>query len=167
MINVIENLIKDEHGMYGNMHCKWLEQQLEVMIAEDVSIEYASLCADSLNSINDNLINDICRAAIAYAEEFCEMVGQEPPKVNAIRDILQYIEFGTLQIDEPEDESIPVVHLGGGCDWEPEHGIEMIIRNGELIYLGAYNGEWAWGNSEQYEEDYNYAYVIKHIKNKE
>lgn len=45
-----------------------------------------------------------------------------------------------------------------------EHGIEWIIRNGELIYLGAYNGEWAWGNPEHYEEDYNYAYVIKDKK---
>lgn len=161
LMKVIEDLSKEEHGMSGTVRSKLADKNLEVWIEEDVSIEYVNLCAKSLSSIDDNLIEDICKAAISYSEDFCEMVGQEPPKIEKMRDILQYVEFGSMLVDEPEDKSVPVVHLTGGCEWEPEHGIEVIIRNGELIYLGAYNGAWAWGELEHYEEDYNYAFVVK------
>lgn len=146
-MEVIEDLSKEEHGRSGTIRSKLAGKNLEVWIEEYVSIEYVNLCAKSLNSIDDSLIEDICKAAISYSEGFCEMVGQEPPKIEKMRDILQYIEFGSMLVDEPEDNLIPVVHLTGGCEWEPEHGIEVIIRNGELIYLGAYNGEWAMGRT--------------------
>lgn len=81
------------------------------------------------------------------------MVGQEPPKIEKIRDILQFVEFGHMLVDEPENQVILVVRLAGGCVWELEHGIEVMIQN----------GEWAWGEPEHYEEDYNYAFVIKQI----
>ena len=67
--------------------------------------------------MDDNLIDDICKAAIAYSEDFCEVVGQEPPKIEKIRDILQFVEFGSMLVDEPEDNAVPVVHLAGGCEW--------------------------------------------------
>lgn len=161
MIRVIEELSKEDYGMSGTVYSKFFNQQLEVWIEEDVSIEYAHSCAMALNHMDDYLIDELCRAAIAYCEDFCEMVGQQPPRIKEIRDVLQYIEFGSMNIDEPKNVQIPVIHLGGGCEWEPEHGIEVIIRNGELIYLGAYNGVWAWGEPEHYQDDYNYAYVIQ------
>lgn len=165
LVKVIEDLSKEEYGMSGTVHSKLFDKNLEVWIEEDVSIEYVNLCAKSLNCMGDNLIEDICKAAISYSEKFCEMIGQEPPKIEKMRDILQYVEFGSMHIDEPEDVGVPVVHLTGGCEWEQEHGIEVIVRNGELIYLGAYNGEWAWGEVKHYEEDYNYAYVVKQSVN--
>ncbi|CAM3932678.1 DUF6985 domain-containing protein [Mesobacillus zeae] len=161
---MLEEFYQEDDGMSGTVYSKLFDQNLDVWIEENVSNEYAISCIESLNSMNSSLVDDICKAAIAYCEDFCEMVGQQPPAIERIRDVLHYIEFGTMNIEEPEDDKIPVVHLGGGCEWEQEHGIELIIRNGELIYLGAYNGEWAWGEPDHYESDYNYAFVIKQKK---
>lgn len=158
---MIEDLEQEDSGRSGVVYCQWLETELEVWIEEDVTVEYANFCAKALSSMNDQLIDDLCKAAIVYAEDFCELVGQEPPKVETVRDILRFIDFYNMLVDEPEDSTIPVVHLTGNCEWEPEHGVEVVIRDGKLMYVGAHNGEWAWGEPDHYEEDYNYAFVAK------
>ena len=34
--------------------------------------------------------------------------------------------------------------LSGNCGWEEEHGIEIDILDGKLVYLGEYVGESPW-----------------------
>lgn len=60
------------------------------------------------------------------------------------REMLKCFEVGTLIVDVPEDPARIGFQLSGNCDWEEEHGIEIDILDGKLVYLGEYVGESPW-----------------------
>ena len=47
-------------------------------------------------------------------------------------------------IEEPENENIVGFQLSGNCDWDAEHGIEIIILDDNLLYLGAFEDNSPW-----------------------
>ncbi|MBP1914207.1 hypothetical protein J2Z23_001152 [Lederbergia galactosidilyticus] len=157
---MIENITETEYGMEGTIYCKLFDKQLRVWIADGADLEYGLFCVEALNLLNDKLIDEICQAAIAYCEDFCDDVGQEPPKIAKTSDILNYIDLTGLIIDKPKDRHKPVIHLEGNCDWEIEHGIEIIIRGRKLLYLSSFNGMGAWDEPETYKDSYNYAHQV-------
>ena len=107
---------------------------------------YIEKCADYLNSLSDEVIDRLCEASIRYCNDFCDMVGEEPKKFENIRDVLKLIQPNGLSIPKPKDENTPVIDLELNCDWEEEHGMQWIIRNNQVLYVGAYNGEDPWGD---------------------
>jgi hypothetical protein len=65
-------------------------------------------------------------------------VGEEVSRFARERDVLLSIEPNTLVIDDGLTQ--PVIHLELNCDWEEEHGMEWIVRDGQVVYVGPYNG---------------------------
>ncbi|CAM4227625.1 DUF6985 domain-containing protein [Lederbergia lenta] len=155
---MIENIQETKYGIEGTTYSKLFDKHIRVWLEDGVDLEYGRFCVDALNHLNDKLIDEICRAAIAYCEDFCDAIGQEPPKIEKARDILNYIDPTGLIVDEPRDPHKPVIHLEGNCEWEVEHGIEFIIREDQLLYLSSFNGMGAWDEPESYKDSYNYAY---------
>ena len=45
------------------------------------------------------------------------------------------------------------------CDWEPEHGMEWIIKGDKALYIGPFNGGASpWDEEEEFKESVgNYA----------
>jgi len=44
------------------------------------------------------------------------------------------------------------VSIECGCDWEPEHGLQIVLKNGErVVKVGAYDGHLT--NSDAYADD--------------
>ncbi|MBO0991836.1 DUF6985 domain-containing protein [Bacillus sp. SD088] len=114
-------------------------------------------------TLHNELIDQIYQAAIAYCEDFCDDVGLEPPKIDKTTDILNYIEPTGFIIDKPKDPHISIIHLEGDCEWEVEHGIEIIIRENQLLYLSSFNSMGAWDDPESYKDSYNYAQHVSGI----
>ena len=50
----------------------------------------------------------------------------------------------------------PVIHLRLNCDWEPEHGMEWIVRGDKVVFVSTYEGEDPWGYFTEPDE-YNFA----------
>ena len=109
----------------------------------------------------------ICRAAKGYCLEFLDEISEDwrneilsrlhvPVDANtAPQEMLKCFEIGTLSVEPPKDPSRNGYQLSGNCDWEEEHGIEIVILDGRLVYLGEYSGESPW--SVQGDESWNYA----------
>jgi hypothetical protein len=155
---MIKNIRKTRYGLEGEMTFHLFHQEIGVMMDEEVSEEYANLCADYLNTMSDELIDQLCKASIAYCVEFCEDVGEEVPQIDTFRDILKYIQPGSLIIDEPKDDRI-VFHMELNCDWEIEHGLEWTITDGKVMYVGAFESEGGWYDEERYTDmSWNYAF---------
>ena len=139
----------------GKVYCKIWDTDIDVALYdEDVTIEYAEKCAEAMNAMSDELIDAICRAAKKYCIEFLDAIGgasengidltvpvdeNTPP-----HEMLKCFEVGTLIVDVPEDPARIGFQLSGNCDWEEEHGIEIDILDGKLVYLGEYVGESPW-----------------------
>ncbi len=60
-----------------------------------------------------------------------------------------------LVVDAPEDPLRIGYQLSGNCDWEEEHGIEIDILDGKLVYLSEYSGQSPW--EDHSDEEWNYA----------
>ena len=156
---VIENLRlkalgKVDSYIEGTVYCKLSNSNIDVDLYDDVSIEYAEKCAEAMNSMPDELIDVICRAAKRYCLEFLDAIGgaeendidltvsvdeNTPPL-----DMLKCFDIGTLIISVPEDPTRIGYQLSGNCDWEEEHGIEIVILDDKLVYLGEFSGESPW-----------------------
>lgn len=155
---MIKNIRKTDYGIEGEMKFLLFDQEIGVMMDEEVSEEYAISCAEYLNSLSEELIDQLCEASIAYCREFCEDVGEEIPEINGTRDILKYIQPRSLIIEVPKNEQI-VFHMELNCDWEIEHGLEWTIKDGKVMYVGAFECAGGWDEEDYYKNlKWNYAF---------
>lgn len=152
----------------GKVYCKLWDKEIDVDLYEDVPLEYAEKCAEAMNSMSDDLIDAICRAAKKYCLDFLDAIGgaeeneidltipvdEDTPPL----DMLKCFEVGSLIVDAPEDSSRIGYQLSGNCDWEEEHGIEIVVLDGKLVYLGEFADESPW--TDHSEESWNSAVDI-------
>ena len=168
---IIKNLqVKplSKFGTYitGKVYFRLMDEYISVDIYEDnVPLDYVEKCAIAINEMPDELIDTICRAARIYYAEFMDAVDTSwreeieksaPVAENTpLRDILKYFSLNELVVGPPQDPSKIGYQLSGNCDWEIEHGIEIDILDGKLVYLGAFSGESPWDDHSN--ENWNFA----------
>lgn len=108
---------------------------------------------------------DVLRAAddalFAYykdMEEYWLEDGEEP--IESADELWQLVELGDeplVQRRDGGDEGI-YISLDGNCEWEPEHGLQIVLKNGlQVNKLGEYDSHLT--NSDAY-DDPEYENVI-------
>lgn len=158
---MIRDLEKNEFNQTeGIIDFPLFNLEIQITIDEGVPLEYAKQCVSYLQNLDDSVIDKLCEGSIRYCESMREYFADEGidiPKDVKGREILRYIRPNVLLIDPPEDDTI-AFHIEGNCDWEPEHGIEGSIRNGKVLYVGAFNDESPWRSEEYFAKaSWNYA----------
>ena len=151
----------------GRVYCKLWDKEIDVgLYDEDVTLEYAEKCAEAMNSMSDELIDAICRAAKIFCIRFMDEISDEwreeierkmPVRVNEDTPPLEMLKCFdcALIVDAPEDPSRIGYQLSGNCGWEEEHGIEIDILDGKLVYLSEYAGQSPW--EDHSDEEWNCA----------
>ncbi|MBQ9911182.1 MAG: hypothetical protein IJM50_06770 [Lachnospiraceae bacterium] len=150
----VRPLGKTDTYIEGRVFNTLWNREIDVDIYGNASIEYAHRCAEAMNAMPDGLVDAICYAAKRYCLDFLDAVGGAeengirlsiPVDENTpVRGMLRCFDVGTLTVDEPADPSRTGYSLSGNCDWEEEHGIEIVVLDGKLVYLGEFNGESPW-----------------------
>ena len=154
---VIKNLKTNEYfELEGEAYLELFDQNITVYIEQESDIEYAELCITYLNTLSDGLIDEICNASIRYCNEFLDDIGEDVIEFTKPTDVLPYITPNTICIPKPKNKTEPVIDLELNCEWEEEHGMEWIIRNGVVMYVGPYNGINPYGDCDIGKE-WNYA----------
>ena len=161
----IKPLGKDSTYISGRAWCRLCGNEIDVDLYDNVPLAYAAKCVEEMNSMPDELVDAICRAAKKYCLEFLDDIGGAD--LNDIRltipvdentppsEMLKCFEIGGMAVEIPEDPSRIAYQLSGNCDWEEEHGIEIDILDGRLVYLGEFAGESPWDDHS--EESWNSA----------
>ena len=114
------------------------------------------------------MLETICKAAKRYClkmKELCADAEDEFSNVLALpvsedtpdKDMLKYFHITGITIEAPEDETIAGYQLGGNCDWEQEHGLEIIILRDKVLYLGAFEDNSPWDTYEP--DEWNFVNV--------
>ncbi len=142
----------------------YFQKEIDVFCSPKVSPEYVQKTLEWLSEIDKTRMEEICRYASYYLRDELEntnvgdLMDQGAQHLESPLDVLNYMEFSFLTIEEPEDLEIPVLNLGGGCDWREDEGIQCLIRNGQIIYIGLWNDYSVWGkyylNDDQYLSNY-------------
>ncbi|MBQ0775912.1 MAG: hypothetical protein KBT87_14675 [Gammaproteobacteria bacterium] len=132
------------------------EKYIGFAIEDAADIEYAKKCAEYLNSFSEDLIRSLCESSIRYCNSFLEAVGEPRIEFKDYRDVLLKIYPSTLLVPDPENGDEPIVHMELNCEWEPEHGMEWVVRGSEVLYVGAFNGIYPWSDISK-SDSWNYA----------
>lgn len=140
----------------GDVWFGLFDKYISFAIEDSADLEYAASCAKYLNSLNEELIKEICEASINYCNSFLDAIGEEVRVFRNHKDILPLIYPSALLIPDPENGDEPIVHMELNCEWEAEHGMEWIIRGNKVLYVGAFNGIYPWSEITK-DEIGNYA----------
>lgn len=160
---MIKNKQYDEDGaLEASFDCKYTDDEMGLLVNPDVDEKYVEKCIEHFNNLSDQLLDEICDALGSYYEdvrdEAEEVFGdlRMPEEVEG-RDILNYCSPSSLIVEKPDSYDIIGYSVEGSCDWEPEHGFQIIIRNDKLIYVSSFDGTVIWGDDDWYDREWNYA----------
>ena len=158
----IKNLKEqDQFFLSGTVFAPMFGKEIDVLIEKEVDTDYAECCAEAFAGLSDAEIDLICRRICDYHrfmldewnEEFVLEINEKVPAGVSGRDILNYIENPTLTVMEPQGDGVGY-SVAGCCEWEPEHGIEFIIKDNELLYVGQQECLGAWADPDEYRVDF-------------
>lgn len=167
-MGIIKNIEQaDEMFQKGSLYVPMFGRDIEVWIENEAEMDYAERCAEHLTALSDEMIDTICEKSVIYYQFMLEEWGDFEEVSGGIlneirntipedaegRDILKYITSPSLYILSPESDDIGY-SIECGCVWEPEHGLEIIIRNNTVLYVGPAEGLGAWEDDDVYEIDY-------------
>ena len=154
----------------GRVYCKPWDTEIDVSLyEEDVTLEYAEKCAEAMNSMPQELIDTICRAAKLFCLEFFDAISDEwraelshavpVDKDTPPAEMMKHFRPYALVVEPPADPSRIGYQLACNCAWEEEHGMEIDVLDGKLVYLCEYGGESPWDNHT--DEEWNYALRVQ------
>lgn len=165
--DVLKDAYRDEFGrMAGMAMFPYFQKEIEIVCAPEVTPEYVQKTLGWLAEIDEKCMKEICRFASYYLQDelehtsIGELMDEGAQHLESPLDVLKYMEFGLLKIEEPEDPNLPALNLGGGCDWREDEGIQCLIRDGQVIYLGLWNDCSVWGRHYGDDDQYLSNYVL-------
>ncbi len=168
---MITDLHKGDYGMEGKVRWELFGEEIEVGIDDGACVEYAEKCAETLNALSDDTVKAIFEAAKRYCLFFKDLCGgdwddwnemsfkvtEKTPAEKFKSEIVPMY----LIVDKPKDERVGF-HVECSCSWEQEHGLEITILDGKLVYLGAFEGCGAW---DSFAPDNEWNFVNEVAKN--
>lgn len=128
---------------------------------DTVTEDYAAACATFANSLPERVIETLCIACIRYCNVFLWEIGEPQKTFKASRDVLSFVTPRLLIVPSPPPDREPVLHMELDCEWEPEHGMEWIVRGSSVLYVGGFDGQDPWAEFTKPEES-NYAQQVLH-----
>ena len=102
--------------------------------------------------MSDEQIDRLADNAMAYYLEIRECSGDTvskmPETLNG-REILDWVYPKVMWIGNDEGREGPVEFIVEcDCEWEPEHGMEIVAFSEEIIHVGSYDGDLDYWKEE-------------------
>lgn len=157
----------NHYKLTGKIYWPLFGREVKVRWGEgaDVSTEYAEKCVSQLLHLDQSGVEQLLEASIRffYDAERChgepltflfEFEGMEYPKeLHVATNILPYIIPVELYIDK-EMAGCCSISVFSECAWEPEHGLQWVVRNGRPLYVGGYDGLGSHDDARIYLENW-------------
>ena len=155
---------QDDLFIEGTLFVPLFKNNIKVYIEQEVDIKYAESCAEHFTTLSDAMIDEFCSKAIEYCEfmreewgdfdiydNIVDSINEKIPERIFGREILKFISSPRMYIMPPK-ENIPGYNIECDCVWEPEHGLDWIIRGNRTLYVGQSEGLGAWCDDDEYED---------------
>ncbi len=146
---MIINLQEGKFFREGKIYSSLFKKDMPIIIDNDAEVSYAEKCVDSLNNMSQELMDSICRAMLDFCLEniddrngFLVPLSQETEP----KEILRCIVPKRFTVMEPLDADVAAWQMECEAEHEPDHVIEIDVRDGKLVYLGCYFNGSPWRN---------------------
>jgi len=92
-----------------------------------------------IKSVVDKIKNELPEVIINYDL-------QEDKNYQTINDetIKKLIGFSSIYIHIPSKESVSYIDLVGGCNWDEEHGLNVLLHKNRVVSVGGIDGNSHW-----------------------
>ncbi|WP_322903154.1 DUF6985 domain-containing protein [Paenibacillus sp. SGZ-1009] len=153
---LLKEITEEQGCLIAMLDSTLFQQPIRVQWLEpDIPLAYAERCAEAFNTLHPSLLRQLCQYSYDYCIDFCDYVGETPPPIGQLEHILHYIAPMSMEITPfptayNADNAEPVLHLELECEWEPEHGLEWLIRGDEILYVGSCEMLPAWREQDYY-----------------
>ncbi|MDR0525673.1 MAG: hypothetical protein LBG90_07370 [Spirochaetaceae bacterium] len=151
----------DGYAFQGEVWFNLFQMDCLVYIGEGVSIEYAEKCIAMLDNLSGKTVDRICGACVRYCEDFRAFFKEEDmaiPEGVSGKAILQYVKPLRIFISQPPEKGKTGCSIELNCDWEPEHGMEWTIEEGEIKYVGPFEANPPFSERLAYSVAHNLGY---------
>ncbi|QDQ25164.1 hypothetical protein FNU76_01650 [Chitinimonas arctica] len=154
---LIQNVSSEgDWPLQGEAFLVLFDRYIPFAVEDAAHVDYVEKCVEYFNSLNHLIIDTLYQSCIRYCNDFLEMTGETPKQFSSPREVLNLISPSMLIIPNEEILGEPVVHMELNCAWEPEHGMEWVIRGTSVLYVGGFNGSDPWGEYLE-KTSWNYA----------
>ena len=162
-------LMQTEYGGIGSFYSDFFSSSIEVEVQRGTENTYVDTCVELVSDMPEAIAAQVLRAAKRYCLWAIEKARKEqdvscrpedmPPitEESPLEDLLPYIDLRYMMIDKPEIPDVIAFMVNGACAWEKEKGIEFIIYDGRLMFLGDCSGYSPWDPREYRFDKYNFA----------
>ncbi len=164
--DVLQDVHQDEFGRTAGMALfPCFQREIEIFCDSGVSPEYVQKSLEWLREVDGKLMEKICKYASYYLQDELEntsvgeLMDEGAQHLESPMDVLNYMEFSFLNIEMPENPNLPVLNLGGGCDWR-EEGLQCLIVDWKVVYLGSWNDYSVWWTHYLDDDQYLSNYVL-------
>lgn len=127
--------------------------------ALNVSEEYVKKCISFLQNMSEEQIDCLADDTMAYYQEIKECSDDKESKIPEMitgRQILEWVYPKVMWIGNDEGREGPVEFIVEcDCEWETEHGMEIIVFADEVIHVGSYDGDIDYWKEEYLSKEKN------------
>lgn len=144
----------------GNIECTFKFPELD-QDADVFPAEFETALQNFLR-LPDGWLGNCSQYLWEYYRDTVELIGEEGlDPMDADDDILARIEFDAeIEVRWDCDENDVYVSLGGSCDWEIEHGVQISLRDGNVLAkVGDDDGHVSNADAYDREDFRNVVYV--------
>ncbi len=164
-MELIKNLHENEFDdtqMAGSVYFKYLGDYIDLRFDKDIPMEYVEKTAEKLNTVTEEIMNTLFERSVIYCRSKLDMQPSLKRRIKLDKfskpsDIMKYMEIDGLIVNLPEDMSQVAINLEGSCDWEEEDGIQWLIRDDAVVYVGPWADIDIWYSKAFEETLCNYA----------
>ena len=91
----------------------------------------------SLNDLTDHVLKDIANHALEYFRQVDAVVNLAGEGIVIDESRIEcYFRFESILIPELGECETNYFFVSADCDWEPEHGMEVLVGDGRVFYCG-------------------------------
>ena len=161
-MELIKNIFENEfEEMEGEVYFGYIGKYIHLRFGKDVPEEYVHKVAERLNEFTEEIMCKICNYSIRYCLDKLESYEDietdiDVDEFNDCFSILEYMEIEGLVVNKPDDLKDIGINLEGSCDWDEEQGIQWLIKEDDVVYVGPWSMLNIWHSP--YENSlFNYA----------
>lgn len=150
----------------GYAEFPYFHKQIQVTCDKDITPEYVIQSLQWLAAVDETQIREICQYALYYLQDQLastsvgELLDEDIQHIQEPLEVLRYMELCNLDIKPPLNPDIPVLNLSGGCDWQEDEGLQCLMKNHHVIYLGHWNDMNVWNEHLLDDNQYLANYVL-------
>lgn len=173
-MNYVKDIERDGDYVEAMAKVDLFPKEFKIISYVTVPVHYIERCVAHLDNLSDELLDKLRGYLFKYAMDYQKyfdmnnesdvkkskkIYGGGPTNILSCIRLQNILISGAAKGSEVNESTIPTFSLECACDWEYEHGLEIVISGNEIKYVGQFDNVGLWKSDDYYKKVFgNYVY---------